>query len=473
MAIDDTQPNLKIVTNNELMPPPPVLFYGVLFVFLLMLLAPVVGIYAFRDVLRPGQQQRVINILPVMEAFLPSRPGPGDTLPTVVADQGSLVSAESLLGLSLATPTPISDTTIGTIATMTMDVEPTFTLVPSVTATMAPTSTIVPAMTPVIPTEEVNVASIVPARGRMYGFRHEQQTWNNCGPATISIALSYYGWQEDQEYARRIMRPDREDKNVTPDEMVAFVNEQSSIRALWRMGGTLDLLRLLVANDFPVIIGTGYMPEGYDWLGHYQALVGFDGNTFYLYDSFIGTGENGEGYARSSTDVDRDWRHFNRRFIVLYPPEREEILLALLGEHAESSTAAQLAFTIAQDEARANPTDGYSWFNMGTSLVALGRYEEATQAFDQSRRYGIPWRMLWYQFGPYEAYYSVGRYADVQALVQANLANGGQYVEETYYWQGRTFLAQGQTTEARIAFRNALAINADYEEALAALDEIQ
>jgi TolA-binding protein len=53
------------------------------------------------------------------------------------------------------------------------------------------------------------------------------------------------------------------------------------------------------------------------------------------------------------------------------------------------------------------------------------------------------------------------------------LNNGGEYVEETYYWQGRVFAAQGRTGEAATAFRNALRHNSHYtaaQEALNALD---
>lgn len=471
MALEDTQPILILNKSERIPPPPRILFYAVIMGFVLMLIMPIVGVYTFQQVLRPAQQQRVISIVSFMEAFLPSHPNIGDALPTVMPAQVGDLSADDLLNLALSTPIALENLSSTIVPT---SIAPSNVLLPTITPIIEAitpaisTPTLVPTPAPV----PIDIVPTVPASGRLYGFRYEQQTWNNCGPASITTALSYYGWQEDQEYARRIMRPDREDKNVSPNEMVAFVNQQSNIRALWRIGGTLDIIRLLVANDFPVIIGTGYMPEGYDWLGHYQTVVGFEGDTFYVYDSFIGTGNNGEGYARLSTEVDRDWQHFNRRFIVLYPLDREVNLFSLLGQHANANQSAELAFEVAQQEARINPSDGFSWFNMGSSLVALGRYEEAASAFDRATQVELPWRMLWYQFEPYEAYFNTGRYSDVLIMVQANLNNGGQYVEETYYWQGRVFVAQGQIAEARTAFRNALNINPNYEDAQIALNEL-
>jgi TolA-binding protein len=53
--------------------------------------------------------------------------------------------------------------------------------------------------------------------------------------------------------------------------------------------------------------------------------------------------------------------------------------------------------------------------------------------------------------------------------VDANLNNGGEYVEETYYWQGKVLAAQGDTTNAAAAFRRALSHNPSYTAAADAL----
>lgn len=307
----------------------------------------------------------------------------------------------------------------------------------------------------------------------MFGFRHYQQTWNNCGPATITMALSYYGWQNDQEYAASFLKPVREDKNVSPHEMVNFVNERTAVRALWRMGGDIDLLKNLIHAGFPVVIETGLMPEAYDWIGHYRALVAYDDTLqrMYMYDSFLGKGEADEGIFESYAEVDDKWRHFNRIFIVVYEPVREAELMRLLGELDTMEGSATVAFNTAQAEARQNPQDSFAWFNMGTSLVELGRHEEAANAFDQARRFGLPFRMTWYQFGPFVAYYETGRFDDVMALARSNLNNASE-LEETYYWRGRVMLAQGDTANAAAEFRRALRYNPNFREAREALQGI-
>lgn len=473
--------------HDGIAPPPRFLLWLVLALFLLIIVGGIGSIYIFRSVLLPGQQQRVIDQLPFMRAFMPPTPE-GGTLPTAEPANGE-ISPEDLLSapLDLPTTTPVP-TTQPTEAAAAIQIEP------SATPTDTPPPTLTPTLTPtLIPPTEVSEAAApdtsqtinvnqntismpaLPASARMFGFTYIKQSWNNCGPANLTMALSYYGWQRDQSYAAQLLKPDREDKNVSPHEMVRFVNEQTDLRAISRMGGDIDMLRQFVAAQIPVIIETGYMPEGYDWLGHYQTVVAYDDlqDVFYLYDSYLGNGGGGEGIAETYADLDRNWQHFNRIFIVIYEPGREAEVRNILGEHADPARAAEIALETAQEEARANPRDVYAWFNMGTSYTRLGRYQEAAAAYDKARSEGsLPWRMIWYQFGPFEAYFNTGRYDDVLALVNINLTNGAQYVEETHYWHGRVLEARGDLSGARQAFSRALQRNYLYEEARAALDSL-
>jgi TolA-binding protein len=60
----------------------------------------------------------------------------------------------------------------------------------------------------------------------------------------------------------------------------------------------------------------------------------------------------------------------------------------------------------------------------------------------------------------------------VMALVNANLNNGGDYIEETYYWQGRVLEAQGDAANAAQSFRRALQHNPRYAAAQNALNAL-
>lgn len=482
-------------TVYEPLPAPPrLLFWSIVIFFVLAVVGTTAGIVIFRSVLLPAQQARVIGIAPFMEVFL-DRTDPDATLPTVVPPAGGM-SPDDLLNSPLLT-TPEVAATEAAAATEAISLAPTEPPTATPLPTDAPTATptdIPPTDPPAQPEAtpaQANIggASVAfaaepevvdsrprpPAEARMYGFRHMLQTWNNCGPANITMALSYFGWQDGQEAAASVLKPDREDKNVSPSEMVAFVNEYSGVRAATRMGGDMDLIKLLIANEFPVVIETGYAFEGEDWLGHYRTLVGYDDvqRVFYVYDSWLGSGAAGEGIAVSYADFDRDWQAFNRVFIVLYQQQDEGRVINLLGDLADPQLAAEHALSVAQQEARSDPQNEYTWFNMGTALVKLGRYEEAAVAFDRANQIGLHFRMAWYQFGQFEAYFNVGRYDDVLSIVNYNLNNGGVYVEETHYWQGRVYEARGEMEQAAASYNRALSRNPNFAAAQEALNRVR
>ena len=108
------------------------------------------------------------------------------------------------------------------------------------TAVMAQDATVEP-----LATVEPQDIIILPASYSLSGIEFEYQGWNNCGPATVTNALTFFGYSDNQNRAADWLKPNREDKNVSPDQMVAFVNSQIPelhVYALQRSGGTLERL---------------------------------------------------------------------------------------------------------------------------------------------------------------------------------------------------------------------------------------
>ncbi len=465
----------------------------------------VVGMIAFtlvfRNVLEPGQRETVKHYLPFMAMFAPPLPPVNSSLPTPEAVEGG-ISADDLLHSNFDLSVPASSAP--TIATLEPTIESGAAVVPAATstptlqslvtavitsspmpttvATIQPTiemtATSLPAPTqaavaPVAVNQNISLPS-APLTALLTGITPVKQGWNNCGPANITMALSYYGWTKDQDYALSFLKPDREDKNVNPWELVNFVNQESQIRALYRVGGDMELIKQLISHKLPVLIETGYMFEGSDWLGHYQTVVGYDDTKqlFYVYDSYLGTGQNGAGMPKTFEDFDSFWENFNRTFIVLYKPEEEGLVRSILGDRADVTKANEMAAATAQQEALTNPQNAFAWFNLGSSLTKLGKFQQAAAAFDKARQVGLHWRMTLYQFTPFEAYFNVGRYDEIMSLTNANLLNGGQYVEETYYWQGKVYAEQNDNVKAAASFRQALAHNPRYTAAQDALNAL-
>ncbi len=94
-----------------------------------------------------------------------------------------------------------------------------------------------------------------------------------------------------------------------------------------------------------------------------------------------------------------------------------------------------------------DPADAFAQFNLGTALLTLGRAEEAIAAFERALATGLPWRYLWYQFGPFEAYLLAGQYDRVIALGEDVLATT-QDAEEIYYFLGQAYAALGDSARA-------------------------
>ncbi|MCA9873661.1 MAG: C39 family peptidase, partial [Anaerolineales bacterium] len=308
--------------------------------------------------------------------------------------------------------------------------------------------------------------------------------WNNCGPATLAMTLSYFGIRTNQKETAAILKPNPEDRNVSPAEMVAYVNNQTDLQALTRVNGDTYTIRRLVASGFPVILEIGIDPPGefrwMGWYGHYMLVVAYDDaqQQFWTYDSWLGTSDepltnaDADGRDLPYTDVATYWPHFNRNYIVLYEPERAAEVAEIVGENMDDATMWQNALKTWRAETAAAPDNAFNWFNLGTTYNALGQYAEAAAAFDQARAIGLPWRMLWYQFGPYEAYYQTGRYDDVILLANVTLENR-PYFEESFYYKGLAEEAQGNLNEARQDLQQAADFNPNFAPAAAALANIQ
>ena len=357
-------------------------------------------------------------------------------------------------------------------------------MVQSTLDAFTPTATQTPIAGPTQPPTPTPTATIeptpLPESVRLSGIRHEYQKWNNCGPANLSMALSYWGWDGDQRPIAEFIKPNPRDKNVMPYEMAAFVEEATGFNVLVRPGGDLDLLKRFIAAGFPVLIEKGFEGAGFDgWMGHYEVVTGYDDarQQFAVQDSYI-MPDMPVTYA----DLESYWRHFNYTFLIIFPLEREAEVLALLGPLADETGSFEYAAELASTEIFQH-TDRdlfFAWFNRGTNLMRLQDYGGAALAYDEAFKIDAqmairdpdrrPWRILWYQTGPYFAYYYTGRHYDVLNLANFTIENMSEpAVEESFYWRGLAREALGDLDGAIADFQKALKWHPDWEPALSQL----
>jgi hypothetical protein len=334
---------------------------------------------------------------------------------------------------------------------------PTVPVTPSLTpAASGPTETPEPSNTPTQP------STPVPGKVVLTGVKYEDQhgRWNYCAPANLAMALSFWGWQGNRDVVGPVIKPDEKDKNVMPYEMETYVNEQTDLSVVVRTAGDVDLLRRFIAAGYPVLVEKGtYLRDltgVVSWMGHYQVVTGYNdaGGYFIAQDSFVE-----RDHQVTVEEMVSGWRAFNYTYMVVYPADRETEVMTLLGTDADETVNYQNAALKASNEIYGlSGIDQYfAWFNRGSSLAALEDYSGASAAYDESFKVypnipeaERPWRMLWYQTGPYFAYFGTGRYYDLLYLADATLSamQGDKNLEESYYWRGMAKAALGDRAGA-------------------------
>ncbi|MDP2776871.1 MAG: C39 family peptidase [Anaerolineales bacterium] len=345
----------------------------------------------------------------------------------------------------------------------------------SATTTQTPTAK-QPASSPASP-----ALTSIPKNIQLTGFQHEYQTWNNCGPATLAMALSYWDWEGDQRLIAAFTKLNPRDKNVMPYELAAYVEEETQLRIVSRVGGDVELLKRFIASGLPVIIEKGFEGRDFDgWMGHYVLATGYSyqDQTFTLQDSYYGP-DQVMGYA----DLESYWRAFNFTYLVVYPSERQVEITAVLGSHSDEEYNYRYAAQKASDEiyTLTGRDQFFAWFNRGTNLVSLQDYAAAAAAYDQAfalypsiPEKKRPWRVMWYQTGPYSAYYYSGRYQDVIELASITLdAMSEPVLEESYYWRALAREALGDIEGAIKDLRSALNYHPGFEPSLTRLEQLR
>lgn len=298
-------------------------------------------------------------------------------------------------------------------------------------------------------------------------IRHVYQDWNNCGPATLSMVLSFYGRDETQEDVRQAVRPNRWDLNVSPDELAAYVRSLG-LEALVREGGTSETIKRTLEHGIPVMLVLWYYPDEHGG-GHYRMIVGYDERSgeWLSYDV-----QRGPEYRIAYALQDEEWQVFDRRYLIVHRPEQAPLVKRIVGEEMNDQVMHEHALEVALAERSADPENAFAWFNVGTNYTALGKHAEAAAAYDQARILGLPFRMLWYQFGPFETYLALERYQDVIDLATANLEMVGNQ-EESHTYLGRAHQALGDVASARRCYQNALTYHPGFAPALEALASLE
>jgi tetratricopeptide (TPR) repeat protein len=345
------------------------------------------------------------------------------------------------------------------------------TATPTATVTQIPSSP-----TPIYSPTPTLTPTPIPGKALLPAPEFEKQDVNNCGPATLTHYLRFYGWKGTQYDITKVIKPNPDDKNVNVEELVYFArNHAGWLKTEYRVGGSIDMIKRFIAAGIPVMIEEGALNEGTfwpnddHWSGHYLFVHGYDDSLkiFTSQDSWLGPNKQ-----VLYSDLNKNWQAFNRVYILIYPPDKEDVVKSILADNWDVDTNRKNALALSQADIQEDPNNGLAWFNLGSNQVYFENYVAAAVSFDKARQLGLPQRMLRYQFSPFIAYFHSGRNDELMTLTDYALQRTPNS-EEALLWRGWGLMRQGKKTEAIDSFNKALAAHPDYADALYALSFTQ
>lgn len=333
----------------------------------------------------------------------------------------------------------------------------------------APTITEKPTSIPTkIPTP---TAKLPPASYEITIRKHMFQTFNNCGPASLSMLLSYHDIDVSQQTLGSILRPlqnpqgNNDDKSVSLAELADHAQNEYGLIAYHRASGDLDMLKRFVSNDIPIVVRT-WLNQGED-IGHYRLVRGYDDNRRVIIqdDSY-----QGKDLEYSYELFDQLWMPFSWEFLVLVPPQKTVTAESILGIITDPDDAWEEVVERSIQNAD-DYESGFTIFNRSRANYYLGDYATSIELYEQVEPQ-LPFRMLWYQYEPIQAYLQLGQYERVFTLTSQILDNHNRGYSELYILRGKAYEAQGDKDRARLEYEKAVLYNKNLEEPKLLLERI-
>lgn len=287
---------------------------------------------------------------------------------------------------------------------------------------------------------------------------HVFQSFNNCGPATLSMALSYVGISIDQSKLGQILRPyqipggDNDDKSVTLAE-VADHAETYGLTSYLRPNGTIEKLEQFIANDIPVVTRTWLKPT--EDIGHYRVIRGYDKNSKELIQDDSLQGKN---LRYSFDEFNTLWQPFNYEYLVIVPESKKEIAERILGDELSDTTAWANAKIRIKNELSKNPQNWHLKFALSRIHYYLGNYSESMSYFNAVENQ-LSFRTLWYQMEPLLVMYELKDYNRILDTSERILNNQNRAYSELYILRGKIFQERGQIDLARTEYEKAVFYN--------------
>jgi len=260
------------------------------------------------------------------------------------------------------------------------------------------------------PEPAIEVKSALPALDNP-AMSHVWQSLNNCGPAAVVMALSTMGISESQEVARLALRGPDQNRGMGPAPVDPWVKERFGIRSLARTNGTNALMKQLLSNGFAPMVTQWLQDPWVSRISHWRTVRGYDDAraVFYVNDSMLG-----HGVALGYDWFGLNWQPFSYRYMVLYRPEDEPRLRAIVGDDWDDTRNRRNFYERARAEAPAHNTSA-AWLTLGEAAYQYGQFAEAVGAFEKGITLGSPTGVFTLRSSYPNALRALGRHAEADA----------------------------------------------------------
>lgn len=293
---------------------------------------------------------------------------------------------------------------------------------------------------------------------------HVFQTFNNCGPATLSMALSYVNIDKSQAELGQILRPyqiaggDNDDKSVTLEE-IANQAKKYGLYAYLRPNGTIEKLRSFISHNIPVVTRT-WLKTNED-IGHYRIIRGYDDVTLQIIQDDSLQNKN---LRYSYTEYLQLWQPFNYEYLVIVNEEKKELVEKILEDEIDEKKAWKNALERINQEIKIQPDNWHLTFAKSRIYYYLGEYKNSVREYEKVES-KLSFRTLWYQIEPILAYYHLGNYEKSLFLINKILNNQNKAFSELYILRGDIYKKTGNKEAAVSDYQKAVFYNKNLEEA--------
>ncbi|WP_216323181.1 C39 family peptidase [Deinococcus aestuarii] len=166
--------------------------------------------------------------------------------------------------------------------------------------------------------------SQAPAGYVLSGMPLIRQTYNACGPASITQVLGYFGINVALADVSRLTRP-TERSYMTAQAIVDFAPRVGLEARLYR-GGSLQTVRAAIRARVPLIALQSHVTPT-QIIPHWRVVTGYDDarEQVYLMDPLLGY------VLMSYADFGRVWADHQGEFAVMYPPGWRETVRKVIG----------------------------------------------------------------------------------------------------------------------------------------------